>query len=226
MPACFLLIETSSEEGMVGLGIDAQLRYSRKLPPDRRHGRDLIPSIQELLYQNRSTPDQIEGIFVSLGPGSFTGLRVGIMAAKALSFSTGCPVLGVNTFRVIAYSCAGISKCIEVIGDAQKKNIYHQEFKSSNGSLEEKSPLSVLTIDEWLHLRNPQAYVTGPGLIKWETLIPPDTHIVPMENRKPELDHLLAIGLNDWNSGIRSDPSILEPLYIRASSAEQQWTKK
>jgi tRNA threonylcarbamoyladenosine biosynthesis protein TsaB len=97
-----LLIETSGRGGFVGLARGESLCGLSRLEESRRHGRDLAPLTAKLLKEQGWKPRQLDAVIVSLGPGSYTGLRVGLMAAKTLSYATGCALIGVETFAVIA----------------------------------------------------------------------------------------------------------------------------
>src|SRR5262245_64007809 len=122
-----LLIETSGRVGEVGLGNDRAILSRRRLDQARRHARDLAPALRDLLREQSWRSTDITSVIVSRGPGSYTGLRVGIMAAKAFAFGVGCPVLGIDTFAVIAFQ-AGVGNPVEVIADAQQERLYVQRF--------------------------------------------------------------------------------------------------
>ncbi len=98
----FLILETSGRIGQVGVASDGNLLAFRRLDEARRHARDLAPAVAELLSQQHWQPCDIHAVIVSQGPGSYTGLRVGIMSAKAFAYATGCALLAVETFSAIA----------------------------------------------------------------------------------------------------------------------------
>src|SRR5206468_351809 len=85
-----LILETSSQAGQVALAAGERLLGVRRLDEARRHARDLAPAVRELLVEQGWRPRDLHGVVVSRGPGSYTGLRVGIMSAKALAYATGC----------------------------------------------------------------------------------------------------------------------------------------
>src|SRR5215471_12911522 len=102
MDARLLLLETSGRVGQVALAEGGRLRGVRRLEETRRHARDLAPAVRELLAAQGWRVRDLHGVIVSRGPGSYTGLRVGIMSAKALAYATGCTLLAIDTFAVIA----------------------------------------------------------------------------------------------------------------------------
>src|SRR5437773_12528724 len=97
-----LILETSGRVGQVALARGATLLRTQRLDEARRHARDLAPAVAQLLQAERWQPRDLDAVLVSRGPGSYTGLRVGIMSAKALAYAVGCLLLAVDTFAAIA----------------------------------------------------------------------------------------------------------------------------
>src|SRR5438067_1968570 len=97
-----LILETSGRVGRVAVALGATLGEIRTLDETRRHGRDLAPAAAELCAARGWAVHELDGVIVSIGPGSYTGLRVGLMSAKALAYAIGCRVLGIETFAAIA----------------------------------------------------------------------------------------------------------------------------
>ncbi|MFM8581284.1 MAG: tRNA (adenosine(37)-N6)-threonylcarbamoyltransferase complex dimerization subunit type 1 TsaB [Planctomycetaceae bacterium] len=97
-----LAVETSGGVGSVALLDPGGCRWSRSLQLGGRHGQTLLPEIERLLRDSGLTPTQLTAIAVGLGPGSYTGLRIGVVCAKSLAFALRCPLVGVETFRCIA----------------------------------------------------------------------------------------------------------------------------
>src|SRR5438034_1064164 len=122
-----LIIETSSRTGSVALAEGPVLRGTRPLDEARRHAQDLAPAVSDLLKGVAWRPRDIQAVFVSRGPGSYTGLRVGIMSAKVFAYATGAALLGIETFQAIAtqipQECSGPA---DVLGDAQQGKVYVQ----------------------------------------------------------------------------------------------------
>src|SRR5829696_4340229 len=122
-----LLLETSSRGPLAALAEGERVVASRRLDETRRNARDLAPAVAELLAGRGLKARDLGGVIVGLGPGSYTGLRVGVMTAKTLAYAVGCPLVGVPTFHVLARQAGG--GLVEVIADAQKDAIYHQAFR-------------------------------------------------------------------------------------------------
>src|SRR5262245_1550316 len=97
-----LIIETSGQPGVVALAAGEQLLGQQRLNEARRHARDLAPMVLGLLVKQGWRARDLEGVFVSRGPGSYTGLRVGVISAKTLAYATGARLLALDTFAAIA----------------------------------------------------------------------------------------------------------------------------
>lgn len=219
MPPRFLILETSHRLGQVAFAQGEIIVGARTLDESRRHARDLAPAIHELLHAQGWRARDLDGVIVSRGPGSYTGLRVGLMSAKTLAYATGCPLLAIDTFDAIYQQAPAECQIVDVTADAQQGNIYVQRFGSHS------EPLTIVPFEKWLEsaLAN-QVAVTGPGLeifadrIRGMTVLPRETwQAMPLS--------LLKIGLARFLKGERDDPFAVEPLYLRASSAEEKWEK-
>src|SRR5262245_52282348 len=91
-----LILETSGRLGQVAVAGGSALRERRRLDEARRHARDLAPAVADLLATQGWKARDLHAVIVSLGPGSYTGLRVGLMSAKTLAYATGCTLIGVE----------------------------------------------------------------------------------------------------------------------------------
>jgi tRNA threonylcarbamoyladenosine biosynthesis protein TsaB len=220
-----LILETSGRRGLVAVAHGERLLGVRALDEGRRNARDLAPAVAELLRGQGWKARQLEGVIVSRGPGSYTGLRVGLMSAKALAYATDCALLGIDTFAAVARQAPEECPRVEVIADAQKQDVYAQSFQRQ-GEWRPTSELRIVAFAEWLAARDPDAHVTGPGLAKWEAQLPPDVSRLAPPHREPGVEGLLALGLARYRNEERDDLFALEPIYLRASAAERQWREK
>ncbi len=221
-----LLLETSGRVGRVGLAEQEKLVAERQLDAARRHARDLAPAVRDLLKRQGWRPKDISAILVSSGPGSYTGLRVGTMSAKAFAYATGCRILGIDTFAAIA-SQARPASTVEVIADAQQDKVYHQSFiRSDDGLTQATMPLRVLTLDHWLAELAPGGFVTGPGLETYQDRLPTWIELIEAAHWHPRLESLLRVGRERLRRGEADDLLKLEPLYLRPSSAEENWPRR
>jgi tRNA threonylcarbamoyladenosine biosynthesis protein TsaB len=225
-PPRLLLVETSGRSGAVAVALGSELRQVRRLDETRRHGRDLAPAVAEMLTAQGWRPRDVQAVIVSRGPGSYTGLRVGLMSAKAFAYATGCAVIAVDTFAVVAAQAPEGVERLDVIADAQQDKVYVQPFAHSAGDRQPLAPLAIRKFAEWLDAHPAEAWVSGPGLHRWAAALPAEVPTVEESRRDPTPEALLRLGLARYESGERDDLWALEPLYLRPSSAEEQWQER
>jgi len=214
----FLIIESAHRLGWVALAQGDRVIGSRVLEESRRHARDLAPRVRELLSEQGWRAAQLTGVIVSRGPGSYTGLRVGLMSAKTLAYATGAALLGVDTFAAIAMQAPREAAVVDVIADAQQGKIYVQRFADGK-----PGELAIKPVASWFESLPPGTCVTGPGLELVH--LPGQTFQAPSESRLPRVESALALGLGRFRRGERDDPFALEPIYLRPSSAEEKWQR-
>lgn len=220
-----LLFETSGRVGQIGLGDGRAVLARRRLDQARRHARDLAPALRDLLGEQHWRSADITAVAVSRGPGSYTGLRVGIMAAKALAYALGCPVVGIETFAVSAWQ-AGPGGPVEVIADAQQERLYAQRFTIDpvTGFPHAETPIRVQSLPDWLAGLSGGMRVTGPGLETCSSKVPLALQVIS-SHWHPDLPALHLLALERLRQDEHDDLWRLEPLYVRPSSAEEQWVK-
>jgi tRNA threonylcarbamoyladenosine biosynthesis protein TsaB len=213
-----LILETSGRVGQVGLAEGETLLAARRLDEARRQARDLAQAVAELLAEVGWKPRDISAVVVSRGPGSYTGLRVGVMSAKAFAYAAGCPVLAIDTFAAIAAQAPPEADPLDVIADAQQQKVYVQRFEHCAPA----SSLTIRPVAEWLAAA-PAPWVSGPGLRLHRAGLPANVSAVEEAQWDPRPESLLALALRRWADDERDDPFAVEPLYLRPSSAEEQW---
>lgn len=218
-----LILETSGRVGLVAVARRETLGELRRLEESRRHARDLAPAVAELCQTQGWKPRDLDAVIVSLGPGSYTGLRVGIMSAKALAYATGCKLIGVETFAAIAAQTPGEAATVDVIADAQQKKLYVQSWRRDGSRWQPETPLEIKPASEWLASLSPGTWISGPGLRPWEESIPAANKVVEPDLREPHPKSLLMLGLERWNQGQFDDFWKVEPIYLRRSNAEENW---
>jgi tRNA threonylcarbamoyladenosine biosynthesis protein TsaB len=217
-----LMLETSGRGGFAALAQGASLRGVRRLDDARRHARDLAPAVAALLTAQGWKARDLHGVIVGCGPGSYTGLRVGVMSAKTLAYAVGCTLIGVETFAVVAAQAPAVLQRLDVLADAQQEKVYVQSFERDGDGWRALGALAVRPFADWLADRAADAWVSGAGLHRWATRLPSGVPVVDAALWDPQAESLLQSGLTRYMAGERDDPFALEPLYLRPSSAEEQ----
>jgi tRNA threonylcarbamoyladenosine biosynthesis protein TsaB len=223
-----LVIETSHRLGLVALAEGNRLLGERRLDEARRHARDLAPAIRDLLGDQGWKARDLDAVVVSRGPGSYTGLRVGIMSAKTLAYATGCTLLAVDTFAAIARQAAQTALAVEVIADAQQDKVYVQRFTRPSPAqpFDEFTPLRIESFASWQSSVAAATWVIGPGVEKYGNLLHGRVAIGPPESWFPQAEDLLQIARERLERGEKDDAFAVEPLYLRPSSAEEKWLQR
>jgi tRNA threonylcarbamoyladenosine biosynthesis protein TsaB len=224
MAARLVVLETSGRVGQVALAEGDQLRGVQRLDETRRHARDLAPAVLELLQAQGWLASSITDVVVSRGPGSYTGLRVGIMSAKTLAYATGCRLIAVDTFAAIAEGVQMGTEVLEVIADAQQEKVYRQCFgrAGADGGWQAVDPLGIVTLESWLGQRDNGVPVTGPGLHAYGARLPICVQQLSADRWDPTVEAVLRLGLIRRRQGLIENPWMLEPLYLRPSAAEEK----
>lgn len=222
-----LAIDTSTDHSILALVDHADRLHQLSSGTGRRHGRDLIPQLESLLAGASVAPGEIEAIGVGLGPGSYTGTRVGVTAAKTLAYATGALLIGLDSLHAIGRGAPADALRISVIADAQRGELYVADFiRTTAGGL----PLPVgetriEPVTSLLDRLEPGTVVLGPALDspRIRPSIPDIFLTATAGSGSPRGPDLLAMTREAMAAGRRDNPWLLEPLYLRRSAAEDQW---
>ena len=218
-----LLIETSGRGGLVALAVGDAVVGERVLDPARRQNRDLAPFTSELLAAAGLTPKSLKGVMVSVGPGSYTGLRVGLISAKALAYAVGCELVAVPTFAAIAELAPAELGGVDVVSDGLQGLVYCQRYERRGGVMTATNALGILTLADWV--ATGPAAVSGPGVTLADAALDASVTRASPELRMPTAASLFAAG-RGVAPVTREELFALEPLYLRPSSAEEQASRK
>ena len=185
------------------------------------HSETLLPQFKEVLEMSNVTKEMIETIAVSIGPGSFTGLRIGLASAKALAYAWNIKIIGVSTLQALAYHFP-YSKVMPMI-DAQKNRAYVQVFDR----LKQVSEIEILSIDEAMSKASTfgEIIICGDVCHKIKSL-PENVKIAPVSLRMPRAVNVALCGRDLLLSGKVDNVMNIEPMYIRRSEAEVLWEQR
>lgn len=218
-----LALETTERIGSVALADEGDLLAEAQLPGNLRSAQSLAPAIQQLLGQIRWTPQDVQLVAVTVGPGSFTGLRIGIATAKAFAYAVGAEVLGVDTHETLALACPHEISDLTTVIDAQRGQVMARTFqRNSSGELAAKSDSELLDVDQWLASLAPGTRVTGPILRRIADRLPPDREPLSPNLWQPTAGHVALLAHKQYSAGRRDDLWQLAPVYSRLSAAEEK----
>ncbi len=221
-----LAIETSGPLGSVAVLESGQVLGEQTLELGRQHGQVLIPAIARLLADCGKSPRDCNLVAVSVGPGSFTGLRVGVVCAKTLAYAAKCQLAAVNTLHAIACNSPPDVAVIDVIGDAQRGDLFVGRYiKNAAGDWLPEGGIRIVSTDSWIASLNSVNVISGSALEKLGELVARRCRILAPEFRIPQAAWIGRLVIRLMETGQASDLWSVEPLYLRRSSAEVQWEK-
>ncbi|WP_339674704.1 tRNA (adenosine(37)-N6)-threonylcarbamoyltransferase complex dimerization subunit type 1 TsaB, partial [uncultured Gimesia sp.] len=129
----------------------------------RKHAQTLVAEVKHILERLDITTRQITGAGVSRGPGSFTGLRIGITFAKTFGYVTGCPVIGIDTFEAIAMNSPSDISETWVISNAQRGDLFVGKYrKTGERCWQNTAEIGLRSIEEFVKSLQPDDTVSGP----------------------------------------------------------------
>ena len=229
-----LSIDTSSQVSSVAVLSAERVAAEISMQGALTHSETLMPHIETALRMARVEKSELEGIAVSIGPGSFTGLRIGLASAKMMAYALHIPLIAVPTLEALVhhYICEGVR--LVPMMDAQKGNVYAQEFSwRADGDaliLQEERSLAIMPLTEVIAgLENAEQPVIllGDAMQKKTTLaLPANVRLAPIHARMPRAACVGLSALTRLVRGENDDPMTVVPLYLRRSEAEVLWEKR
>lgn len=227
-----LAIDTATMVSSVAVADEKKLLGELTVQTRLTHSETLLPHIQQVLKMAGVAKNQLKAVAVSLGPGSFTGLRIGLGAAKAIAYGLNIPIIGVPTTEALAwhYPVPGIVTIPFI--DAQKGNVYSGIYAWQESKIVELSPVQVYTLDEALELCGQQdTTVMAVGDMVQKKLanrqdLPANLQIPPHHMVMPRAANVAMAGLSRLAQVKVDSVMNLEPIYIRRSEAEVLWEKR
>ncbi len=215
-------IETSTRASGVALISDDKILAEISQESKIYHSENLLPQIEKVL--SIANVEKVDAVAVSIGPGSFTGLRIGLAAAKALSYAWQVKIIGVPTLHALAAHFPKSSAVIMTMIDAQKNSAYVQSFKNSV-PLDGVKVKPIAEILDAAGQLDDEVILCGDVLGKIKTL-PDNVTFAPINLRMPRAVNVALCGKILIDAGQVSNVMDLEPLYLRRSEAEELWDKR
>jgi len=206
-----------------------ELVAERRAPAHRPGSETLLPAIDALLRRARCKVGAIEAFAVCAGPGSFTGLRVGIATVKGLAFGSGVPVAAVGTLAALALRAPRTRNPIVAVLDARRDEVYAAGFARSGDALEPGDLPEGLYTAEDLVARLPGCCVlVGDGVAvcgeRIRAALGPGVRLVPPPRGRARARDVGLLGLRLLERGGGVDPADLVPRYVRRAEAEVRRT--
>ncbi|OOB78350.1 MAG: tRNA (adenosine(37)-N6)-threonylcarbamoyltransferase complex dimerization subunit type 1 TsaB [Epulopiscium sp. Nuni2H_MBin001] len=220
-----LAIDTSAMAASVALVEDGKLVADYYICNELTHAETIMPMVENIKLMTKLDVETIDAIAVTSGPGSFTGLRIGVSAAKALALALNIKLIGISTLDVLAYSVYNTNKIICPIMDARRNQVYTALYTFEDSNLTMLQPHMAVDIHEILELAltyKKDVVFVGDGIDAFKTVIL-DTlgqyaHFAPSflsMQRACVLAHMAQYAKPQ-------NPDELVPIYLRKSQAERE----
>lgn len=228
-----IALETSSTVASVAIVNDKKIETEIFLNNKLQHSTVLFPMIENVLNSLSINMDSIDGVVVSGGPGSFTGLRIGVATGKGLVQGSNRKFIGISTLDSLAYQNSNFNGLVCSIMDALHDNVYTALYKNAGEDVEKVLEYDALHIDELLDKLksfDERIIFVGDGVLLHrekikEVLLDKAEIALPM-NCSPRASSLGLLGVERISKGQEDSIYSYGPLYIRKSQAEREYDKK
>ena len=212
-----LHLDTTTKKCSVALAQDGELMIQKELLSEEfSHSEQLHPFIEEVLKESGLKSSSLSAIAISKGPGSYTGLRIGVAAAKGLCFALDLPLIALNTLEIMVqpYEVSPYSFIIPML-DARRMEVYTAIFDETKKWIQE-TMAEVLTENTFTSIVNEQScLIIGDGAIKFKTLHPKINASYTNEIHYPVAKDMITLAWKKFNAKEFEDLAYFEPFYLK-----------
>jgi tRNA threonylcarbamoyladenosine biosynthesis protein TsaB len=222
-----LAIETSGRVGSIALVEDGIVLDERTFPHGLKHAAGLLPLIADACAARDWQPIDLRELYVSVGPGSFTGLRIGVTLAKTLAFATDARIVAVRSTNVLVENLPAEARHAVVVLDAKRQQIFTARFerRETDGHWELREPPHVEGLADVLARSPRPVHLIGEGIPYHRQFIPVnDASVIESteETWRSRAAVVARLGAAMAHRDEFTDALVLSPLYIRRPEAEEK----
>ena len=221
-------IDTATKVCSVAICRDEEILAAYEINMGMTHSEGLVPQLEQIFTRTGIKKSDIELMAVSIGPGSFTGLRIGLATAEAIAYSLKIPLVGVNTLEALAYNLPIEGILLAPILDAQKGNYYLAIYEWKQGEIHEVDAVRVVPGNELgtiLAAYNKNVLLLGE-CAKLAGVLPCGVTCAPCTVSMPKATSVAMLGIKQHLGKEDRQYFGLEPFYIRRSEAEELWEQR
>lgn len=223
-----IAIETSGREGSVAVVADGAVVGEEQFAHGLKHAAGIVAVIDRLTAAQGWRPADVAEVYLSAGPGSFTGLRVGVTVAKTLALALGARIVAVPSTAVLARNAPSGWRNAVIVLDAKRGQIFTARFArdGDGGDVTEAEPAHLDTLAEVLARAPRPVHLIGEGIDYHRAAIPADDAGVIVADKALWRARAAAVAELAWplaRAGNFADPDRLTPVYIRRPEAEEKW---
>ena len=223
-----LALDTATRVCTVGLVQDGHVLAEYDISVGLTHSEGLMPQLDQMFVRTGIKKENTDRIAVSIGPGSFTGLRIGLAAAEAMAYAWQCGICGVNTLEAMAYNIPVEGVVLVPVLDAQKGNFYAAFYEWTDGELRKVRPVEMAdreTLLQQLQACGKPVLLMGECEKLMKKELPDGISVAPEQVRLPKASSV-ALAAEGTEPLTGEDVFTLRPYYIRKSEAEELWEKR
>ena len=224
-------IETSTPQSSVAIGSEQGVIASALVSRGASYNEFVLPAIRFCLDEVGLEFRNLGGIAVSVGPGLYTGTRVGVATAKSLAHALALPIVGLASLDLLAYEVRYSSKTICAALDARRNEVFHAFYKSSPGGIQRMSDYRVERPEQLavgLESRPEEVLLVGNGALLYREIfedVGPVAEIGTMSHAFPDARALVELALPRMYREEFDSLYALKPLYLRSSARRIQWDR-
>ena len=212
-----LNIETSTTLCSVSISKNNELLALKQIDNGYTHAENLHVFINELLIQTNLKPTQLSAVSVSKGPGSYTGLRIGVSAAKGLCYALNIPLISINTLQIMANSIVNKTQtnfyCPML--DARRMEVYTAVYDYNLNTI---NPTQALIVDELsidYYKKYTSIYFFGNGMPKCKDILSTLPNANFIENIQPSAQNMIELSYQKFSTNTYEDVAYFEPYYLK-----------
>lgn len=225
-----LAIETSGRVGSIAISLGNQLIAEETFPHGLAHAAQVLRMIDRLTRAADWKPSDIDHLYVSIGPGSFTGLRIAVTLAKTMALATGIKIVAVPSVRVLVENAPEDARDVVIVLDAKRGQIFTASFRriASDARWEEVAPARVDTLINAIDKLPKPVHLLGEGIPYHQQFVPDEKGISVTDEStwRARAAIVARLGAEMAARGEFADPWTLTPIYIRLPEAEEKWQQR
>lgn len=221
-----IAIETSGRLGSIAIVDGSTVTAEEVFPHGLKHAAGIVPIIDRLTRGRAWSPSDVEHLYVSVGPGSFTGLRIGVTLAKTMALATGVKLVAVPSALVLTRNAPLSARHLIIVLDAKRDQIFTARFERAGSEWIEREGTRLDDLPSMLRCSPRPVHLLGEGIPFHEKFIPKDDAgviVTPEETWRARAAAVAEIGVVLAERGEFVDPFTLAPIYVRRPEAAEKF---
>lgn len=213
-----LAIESSTKVCSVVLADERRIIASRELNDGNQHASLLTRFIGEVFHDGGISAKELDGVAVSRGPGSYTGLRIGVSAAKGICFACNVPLVAVSSLYAMAYFAKDLCSPGDVVVpmiDARRMEVYREVYDHQMNLLQSVEPVIIESDSFDSYTAAGSVFIVGDGILKFRETFAGIDRILLSPDIYPQAKYLVQPAIRRLQQGDKDDLAYFDPLYVK-----------